>query len=50
MTARPIDALAEALAEGAPSVRAAARSIGISQNMGARLFRQMCRELGPQAV
>lgn len=43
------DALADALAEGAPSIRAAARRIGISQNKAQRLFRRIRDGLGPQA-
>lgn len=51
MTALPLaDALAEVLAEGAPSIRAAARQIGISQNKAQRLFQQIRDGLGPQAV
>jgi hypothetical protein len=44
----PISDLAEAVANWS-SIRAASRDIGISQNMGARLCKQICRELGEQA-
>jgi hypothetical protein len=42
---------AEALAEGAPTLAAAARQIGLQGTMdGTRLFRAIRADLGPQAV
>lgn len=44
-----IEALAEALAEGAPSVNAACQQIGITQSVGQRYWQEICGGLGRQA-
>lgn len=47
--ARNRENLAEAMAEGAPTVSAAAKLIGISQQAASRHWRAICDGLGRQA-
>ena len=43
------EAFAEALANGAPSIAAAAREVGISRQLGSRFYQQMLAEAGEAA-
>jgi AraC-like DNA-binding protein len=47
--ARALGPLAEALANGAPTIAAAGREIGVSESTARRMFNDICKALGPQA-
>jgi hypothetical protein len=46
----PIDALAELLAEGCPTVPAAAKRLGVSISTAQRMWRRICDRLGAQVA
>lgn len=47
---KPIDALAEAMANGAPTLHHAARTAGLTHYRAERLWDQIRAQLGPQAA
>ena len=49
-TRQAMDDLAEAMAEGAPSVSAAARTLRLTQSRADQLWQRVRAELGPQAA
>jgi hypothetical protein len=44
-----MERLAEAIANGAPTVKAAAAMLGIHQSVASRYWNEICDRLGPQA-